>query len=269
MTTNFAGRILGRDTHDNRPSAAALPEGALFSCSDHAKVYKVVAGGWVDWLVLGGGGASGVEFIGSTTTNVSSATVGSLLIDKPSGVGADDLLVAHIGIHDTTGDITLPSGWSYIRKGATATGFCSHLAYKLAGGSEPANYTFTFPASRICAGAITALRGVNTSDPIGGDAGATASGVSIVGPTLSPDATADLVLFFYGIRVDSRTITPPGVARYNDVKSTAGSSNGVVIGMTPFRNLTGTATWNPLQANASGSGTNSSHQAQMVGINAA
>lgn len=58
MTTNFAGRILGPDTHANRPDAATTPAGALYSCTDHQKVYKVVSSAWVDWLVLGTTGQS-------------------------------------------------------------------------------------------------------------------------------------------------------------------------------------------------------------------
>ena len=53
MSTNFSDRILGRDTHANRPTAASVPEGATYSCSDHSKVYVARAGAWADWLVLG------------------------------------------------------------------------------------------------------------------------------------------------------------------------------------------------------------------------
>lgn len=53
MSTNFSDRILGRDTHANRPAAASVPEGTVYSCSDHSIAYKAVAGAWTDWLVLG------------------------------------------------------------------------------------------------------------------------------------------------------------------------------------------------------------------------
>lgn len=61
MTTGFQDRILGPDTHANLPSAATTPEGSLYSCTDHEKVYRVTAGVWTDWLVLGspGGGSPG------------------------------------------------------------------------------------------------------------------------------------------------------------------------------------------------------------------
>lgn len=54
MTTTFSGHVLGPDTHANRPAATAVPEGALYSCSDHDLVYQSDGATWSTWATVGG-----------------------------------------------------------------------------------------------------------------------------------------------------------------------------------------------------------------------
>ena len=79
------------------------------------------------------------------------------------------MLIANIGVRSGTAS-TYPtsSGWTLIAS-TTYEGNNNHRTisfYKVAGGSEPANYTFTINppnASAIMAGAIVAFSGVDTS----------------------------------------------------------------------------------------------------------
>lgn len=60
--TNFSERILGLDTHANRPAATAVPPGTLYSCSDHSIVYRSDGATWSDWVVLGSVGGGEAEY---------------------------------------------------------------------------------------------------------------------------------------------------------------------------------------------------------------
>lgn len=104
----------------------------------------------------------------------------SITVAKPSGVIENDLMYAVI--QQTNADVvTGPSGWARI-DGGSGNDFSSW--YKVAGASEPVDYTWT-AASAKWAGAIVAYSGVDTSDPLDVTGLVTSSFVC-------PDVTADL-----------------------------------------------------------------------------
>lgn len=53
MTTSFAAHLLD-GTHAARPAATAVPDGTLYSCSDHSLVYQSDGAVWATWASLGG-----------------------------------------------------------------------------------------------------------------------------------------------------------------------------------------------------------------------
>lgn len=53
--TSFANHFLGPDTHANRPSASGKPDGVMYVCTTHLKIYKTVSGAWTDYSVQGSG----------------------------------------------------------------------------------------------------------------------------------------------------------------------------------------------------------------------
>lgn len=75
MTTRVVD-ITGEGNHAARPAAASSPDGMLYSCTDHDKVYKNISGAWTDWAVLSGGGSGSVQVDEYATTQ--SATLWSL-----------------------------------------------------------------------------------------------------------------------------------------------------------------------------------------------
>jgi len=76
----------------------------------------------------------------ATASNTSTA---DLVINKPTGTAEGDLLVVTI-IQDTsdTTTVTLPDGWTLIHDIASSSSRTT-VAYKTAGASEGASYTFT------------------------------------------------------------------------------------------------------------------------------
>ena len=101
---------------------------------------------------------------GSATTQIASGT-GSATVTKPTGVAAGDLLIAKCTSYDTAGQTVTSSGWtslgSVVPGGASSTSL--HVLYKVAGSSEPANYTFTEGTAYYLVVELTAWSGADTS----------------------------------------------------------------------------------------------------------
>src|SRR5882672_11583107 len=75
----------------------------------------------------------------------SATTTGATLtITKPSGVAANDVLIASIGLTPSSATLTPPSGWTLVRRTNNAGPTSNSLAVysKVAGGSEPASYAW-------------------------------------------------------------------------------------------------------------------------------
>lgn len=78
--TTFAGHLLGPDTHANRPAAAAVPTGTLYSCSDHGLIYQSDGAAWNTWATLGSSAASPVELIVAASDETTAITTGTAKI---------------------------------------------------------------------------------------------------------------------------------------------------------------------------------------------
>ncbi|MDP2794359.1 MAG: hypothetical protein Q8O25_09825 [Sulfurisoma sp.] len=129
--------------------------------------------------------------VGQTYQSIASAlndalptngSAGNLTITKPAGTVSGDVMLATISARPSQMTITAPAGWALYKRteqlnGGVSTdpGGMTLLTYfKMAGGSEPANYTWTL-ANTIGAGAnggggvvgtITRVSGVDTINPI-------------------------------------------------------------------------------------------------------
>ena len=81
MTTYFADHLPSGD-HASRPAATAVPEGALYSCSDHDLIYQSDGATWSTWATVGGSaGGSGSELdyvqVSSGSVTVSGTSEGA------------------------------------------------------------------------------------------------------------------------------------------------------------------------------------------------
>jgi type II secretory pathway pseudopilin PulG len=89
----------------------------------------------------------------------------SVVVTKPSGTSSGDLLIAAVA---TDGSTTFPtqSGWTELDQGSNGTEVTLGAWYKIAGGSEPANYTFNWTGSQQAYGWMMRFSGHDASDPI-------------------------------------------------------------------------------------------------------
>lgn len=111
----------------------------------------------------------------TTATTDQSGTASTIVLTKPTGAAQNDLLdatfVTFVASPSAAPTHTLPSGWSsavtgtFTLFGGAYNGRVTR-AYKIAGASEPANYTFTASANCILTIDGRAYDNPNTSNPV-------------------------------------------------------------------------------------------------------
>lgn len=132
------------------------------------------------------GGCSAPVFRSAGEAN-STASGNSITIPKPSGTVEGDLLIASIYWNDRNQDPTPPSGWTllnFVPSGATSSSIGAW--FKVAGASEPSDYTWTSTGSvSRRAGTIACFSGSYDADPedaavVTTDGSATSAGITTV-----------------------------------------------------------------------------------------
>lgn len=160
------------------------------------------------------------EFIASASTqNTSSGT--TLVINKPAGTIEGDLMIAMMCVASNNPTWTGDTGWTEIADQTTATPYL-RLAYKVAGASEGASYTFTANKSQVSAGAILTYRYADY-DTI---AGAFTTGANPLALTsISPSLSQSLLLAVGARQAASVTLGTPTsmTARVTDNDATSPS----------------------------------------------
>lgn len=177
-----------------------------------------------------------VESSSSVTTTTRSSTT----IAKPTGTAEDDLLVLVYHQFDT-GSITLPSGFTALWN-TTYAGFArACTAWKVAGASEPTNYTVSHGSSIVTGGVLLRISGADTTTPIDVSGSAEDGSSPYVSPSITTTADDCLLIATYTDFNQAYTTPPTGyteeaessgyLAAASDVLATAGAS--------------GTAEWSP------------------------
>jgi hypothetical protein len=138
----------------------------------------------------------------STEESSPSGVQTQITITKPTGTAQGDGLIAGINtiwIDEFVIDwptITPPSGWTLVRvdhfsrdTGVDYENVQQVIFEKVAGASEPANYTFTFSTSNFTRGTISRLTEVSVSPIVDAHSGATLSVTAPSITTLGPNRT--------------------------------------------------------------------------------
>jgi hypothetical protein len=171
-----------------------------------------------------------------SAANAGTSTAGtSLLITKPSGVSDGDVLVALVecGRESGRGPQSGPAGWTNPVGYNSETTVLHNLQawVKVAGASEPTDYTWTNTGGGAWAGTITAWTGVDTASPVG----ATASGEDTTldstfdhsGLTTGHDGS--VAIYGYGINEGPSPTRVPATAHASSTKR--GEANSTVTGV--------------------------------------
>ena len=152
---------------------------------------------------------------GTATSGTSTNT--NLTINKPTGVVSGDVLI--VNITSNNGGTPTLSGWNSLGTGIfNGSNLRATVLYKVAGGSEPANYTFALGAgANDAVGTIIAFSGVDNTSPIDatGTMGLSASaGATATAPGITTNSANAAVVMFSN-QSDNRaysgwTTTSPG-----------------------------------------------------------
>jgi hypothetical protein len=151
----------------------------------------------------------------------STQSLGSGVINRPAGVVQGDLLVGYFFDFVTGGVITIPAGWTLIGSQVSKTDFEMRRAYKIAGPSEPATYSWSsslpdFPAAMIAAYTINTF---DASVPIGAHGNSTGSGVNRIAPSVTADFENSELLTFTAGYPQTSTGGISGMTEVQDINS--------------------------------------------------
>jgi hypothetical protein len=148
-------------------------------------------------------GSNSVTLLGASPV-ASIVSSSQLILTKPSGVAAGDLLIAFM-CGDSSAAWTGDTGWTELIDGRASVGLPGvRVAYKIATGSEGSSYTFTC-SQTTGSGVILAYRNAAV-DVTGSAAGASFGDVVATSITLSADG---LLLGFFAHSSGSRSFTAP------------------------------------------------------------
>jgi hypothetical protein len=173
---------------------------------------------------------------GSATTADGNGT--SLILAKPTGVVAGDVMIANIVLRGGTAtQFPSLSGWTNVTTPVDFEGGGAHhrcaLLFKVAGASEPSSYTFTWTGNANNAGAIVAFANVNTSTPFDVTPGnyTTGTGTTISGVTSITTVSANAAVLMFAATFENATLTSfsttsPGAL--SELYGNVSNSNGTV-----------------------------------------
>jgi hypothetical protein len=99
---------------------------------------------------------------GATTMTVNSGT--SVAVDVPAGTQQNDVMYVYLAFAPIGASITTPVGWTQ-GSSSGATGIQVYTYRRVAGASEPANYTWTFNITTNIAAWAGSYVGVDTTTP--------------------------------------------------------------------------------------------------------
>jgi hypothetical protein len=128
-------------------------------------------------------------------------------VNKPAGVIDGDVMIASIAFSVVAMPltITLPSGWTEVRKATNGGGSAYGVAiFRKAASGEPSSYTWTFPSALYLAGGISAFSGVDNVTTVDVDSG----GAGANAPSVTTTQPGDVVIAsFFGNA--NQTFSPP------------------------------------------------------------
>src|SRR5439155_12801789 len=111
-------------------------------------------------------------------TFLAPGSVSSITLTKMANLVSGDVIIAHLMLRSGAGTITKPSAsWNLVDRIDSST--VTLAVYSLvAGSSEPASYTWSWPTAVKAVGIMRNFSGVDTSAPVDGLAGSTESSAS-------------------------------------------------------------------------------------------
>lgn len=172
-----------------------------------------------------------ISHVNTQTGTQASAT--SVSANRPVGSTTGDLFIATFAANSQ--DVTAPSGWVGIADETTEVFRCQ-MFRKVAGGSEPASYSFSVASAAPLVLSISAFRGIDPATPIGIDP-VTATALTSSEPRTTPSVTggnSGRLLYLRAVRFSGSTpttFTASSVTELADVGVFSGGSVCYSLGL--------------------------------------
>ncbi|MBE2224705.1 MAG: hypothetical protein IAF02_24405, partial [Anaerolineae bacterium] len=145
---------------------------------------------------------------GNQATAVSATDVTTLTINRPANTAANDLLLAAIAT-DGSRTIAAPTGWTIINRGNSGGEVSLAVFYKIATGTEPGNYAFTWTGGEQATGTIMRYTGVNPSSPINTSGFGTGTSNAPTAPTVTTTTAETMVVRIFATDDDDNPFAFP------------------------------------------------------------
>jgi len=153
-----------------------------------------------------------------TATSNSTSSGTSTTVTKPTGVVSGDVMLAVV-THDGAADTITATGWTIIGTYTSGSDINFAMYYRVAGGAEGANYSFSTVSSHALAASIVAY--YNVATPVFDDysISTNSASTSMTGTTVFGTATANMLVFLGGITNNSASAPPAGMTELIDAGS--------------------------------------------------
>ena len=180
------------------------------------------------------------QFVASTTATGGASST-SVTVNRPSGVTANDVLIAQITRRTTaSAGMSAPAGWTLLSSHDQGV-LRQAVYYRVAGSAEPTSYTWSWTGGSHVAAGIAAFRYVDTANPV--DVHGVSSGYSATAtfPTLSTTAAHTMLVALLGSAEGTAANhgTPTGMTLRYSVGTGSGSAGATASGSTAYRGTTG------------------------------
>ena len=169
------------------------------------------------WTVTDTGGGGGSIAFRSASTGANNVG-NNVVIPRPAGVQTGDVMVAVVDVKAAP-VVPTPAGWTLVSSTANGSSFRQLVYWRVATGSEPASYTWSYGENRAASGAIVAYSGAATTNPVETYSAGTGTTTSITAPSLTSAVTGAMIVGAFGINADSTIAPPAGMTERGEIVS--------------------------------------------------
>lgn len=162
--------------------------------------------------------------------------VDSLSLPTPTGTQANDVLIAQVSNYYSANTLSVPSGWTLIRRDSRTTTVTSALYWRLATASEPASATFSIsgaPGVQMTGG-ISAYSGASTTSPVNASGVITDDAPTVTAPSVTTTVANTMLVFALTKREEVITAPSGTSQRWGLMSGTGTTSVGATAADQPF-----------------------------------
>ena len=175
-----------------------------------------------------GGTTATIVLRGVTTGSTASGSLGSVTINVPASIQANDVMLAEIAVRGGSGTtLTPPAQWAQVRRDDNSSTISQALYVHVvtAPASEPASYTWTFTSGTDGVGGMVAYGGVSSATPVdvaGGQANASSTSITAAAVTVPSGNNADRLVGLFAIPNSSAVTGPSGMTQRWSLHASSG-----------------------------------------------